>query len=128
MTLADRDVHRYLRQLEETLIRTVAKFGIRGERKEGHTGVWVGGNKKVASIGVAISNWVTYHGFALNVSTDMTYFHLIKPCGLDPGTLSSMEQLLGSKSMEDTSMGAVKRTYLEEFSDVFGVELESGEL
>jgi lipoyl(octanoyl) transferase len=128
MKLADRDVHRYLRQLEETLIRTVAKFGIRGERKEGHTGVWVGGNKKVASIGVAISNWVTYHGFALNVSTDMTYFHLIKPCGLDPGTLSSMEQLLGSKSMEDTSMGAVKRTYLEEFSDVFGVQLESGEL
>jgi lipoate-protein ligase B len=123
MKLADNDVHKYLRQLEETLIRTVGKHGIDGGRRDGHTGVWVG-NKKVASIGVAISSWVTYHGFALNVNTEMSYFHLIKPCGLDPDTLSSMKQLLG----HDVGMADVKKTYVAEFSEVFGVALEQKEL
>ena len=123
MKLADNDVHKYLRQLEETLIRTVGRYGIEGARRDGHTGVWVG-NKKVASIGVAISSWVTYHGFALNVNTEMSHFHLIKPCGLDPDTLSSMKQLLG----HDVGMGDVKKTYVAEFSEVFGVTLEKKEL
>lgn len=123
MKLADNDVHKYLRQLEETLIRTVRKYGIDGVRREGHTGVWVE-SKKVASIGVAISSWVTYHGFALNVNTQMSYFHLIKPCGLDPDTLSSMKQLVG----RDVGIADVKKTYVAEFSEVFGVAVERGEL
>ncbi len=123
MKLVDNDIHKYLRQLEETLIRTVGKYGINGGRRDGHTGVWVG-NRKVASIGVAISSWVTYHGFALNVNTEMSYFHLIKPCGLDPDTLASMKQLVG----HDVAMADVKKTYVAEFSGVFGVALEQAEL
>ena len=92
--LADHDVRRHVRTIEEALLSAVSTFGIRGERVDGHPGVWVDG-KKLASIGVAVTNWVTYHGFALNVNTDMSYFNLIRPCGLDPGTMTSMERLAG---------------------------------
>ncbi|HSS40037.1 MAG TPA: lipoyl(octanoyl) transferase LipB, partial [Polyangia bacterium] len=71
----ERDLHRYLRNLEEALIRAVARFGLSGDRKAGWTGVWtVGGARKLASIGVAVKRWVTMHGFALNVSTDLSRF------------------------------------------------------
>ena len=89
------DVRKFVRSLEEVLILTANSFSVPAGRKEGHPGVWVG-EKKLASIGVAVTNWVTYHGFALNVNTDMSYFHLIKPCGLDPETMTSMQVLLGS--------------------------------
>lgn len=123
MRLPDNDVHKYLRKLEETLIRTVSKYGIDGTRKEGHTGLWVG-HKKLASIGVAVSSWVTYHGFALNVNTDLTYFHLIKPCGLDPNVLTSMKELAG----HELNMRKVEMTCAREFSEVFGVKLDYGNL
>ncbi|MGA2664403.1 MAG: lipoyl(octanoyl) transferase LipB [Nitrososphaerales archaeon] len=112
------DVRRFVRSLEEVLILTAATFGIEAGRRENHTGVWVG-EKKLASIGVAVTNWVTYHGFALNVSTDLGYFRLIRPCGLDPETMTSMERLAGTPF----EMASVKRETARRFSEVFGVEL-----
>ncbi len=117
------DVRNFVRSLEEVLILTAKAFSIDAGRKEGHTGVWVGG-KKLASIGVAVTNWVTYHGFALNVSTDLSYFHLIKPCGLDPETMTSMERVTGTRP----EMESVKREVERNFSKVFGVELVRGAL
>jgi lipoyl(octanoyl) transferase len=89
------DVHRYVRDLEDVLIRTAADCGIAGaQRVEGLTGVWVG-QDKLAAIGVRIARWVTSHGFALNVSTDLDYFGLIVPCGIADRGVTSLTQLLG---------------------------------
>jgi len=118
LKLQDHDIHRYLRMLEEVLIRTTRSFGIESVRKEGHTGVWAG-SKKVASIGVAVSSWVTYHGFALNVNPDLAYFGLIKPCGLDPTLITSMSAILGRPLYLDD----VKERLIKDFSSVFGLEL-----
>jgi lipoyl(octanoyl) transferase len=88
------DVIRYLRDLEEVIIQTVGTLGITGERRAGRTGVWVE-DRKIAAIGVKISRWVTYHGFALNVSTDLSAFDLIIPCGLRGAKVSSIKKELG---------------------------------
>ena len=88
-----RDVHRYVRDLEEVLILAVAEFGITATRIPGLTGIWVG-DRKLAAIGVRISRWVTSHGFALNVSTDLSRFELIVPCGITDKGVTSMERLL----------------------------------
>ena len=87
------DVHRYVRDLEDVLIRTAAGLGIDAGRVQGLTGVWVGG-EKLAAIGVRISRWVTSHGFALNVSTDLDHFGLIVPCGITDRGVTSLERLL----------------------------------
>ncbi|MGP8125544.1 MAG: lipoyl(octanoyl) transferase LipB [Nitrososphaerales archaeon] len=113
--LDDHDVRRHVRNIEEGLIGSVRRFGIEGERLDGHPGVWVRG-KKLASVGVAVTNWVTYHGFALNVNTDLSYFNLIRPCGLDPSTMTSMERLRGAK----VPFGEVKESVRKEFSSVSG--------
>ena len=92
---ADRhDVHRYVRDLEEVLIQAVSDFGLAAARIPGLTGIWVGDNK-LAAIGVRISRWVTSHGFALNVSTDLSNFGLIVPCGITDKGVTSMERVLG---------------------------------
>jgi len=88
------DVHRYVRDLEDVLIRTAADYGIDAGRVEGLTGVWVG-REKLAAIGVRISRWITSHGFALNVSTNLDYFNLIIPCGIPDRGVTSLERLLG---------------------------------
>jgi len=88
------DVHRYVRDLEDVLIRTAADFGIGAHRVPGLTGVWVG-REKLAAIGVRLSRWITSHGFALNVSTDLEYFNLIVPCGIADRGVTSVERLLG---------------------------------
>jgi lipoate-protein ligase B len=121
--LKDPDVHKLLRQLEEVLIRTASDFGVAATRKEGHTGVWSGG-RKLASIGVAVSNWVTYHGFALNVNTDLNYFQLIKPCGLDPNTMTSMKKVTGA----EIDIQKVKERITQNFSSVFETEVQPTEL
>ena len=95
-----RDVAWYVRQLEETMIRATADFGVAATRKPGMTGVWVDGVKgaapeKLAAIGVHLSRWVTSHGFAFNVSTDLRYFDLIVPCGIPDKRATSLERLLG---------------------------------
>lgn len=84
----------YLRLLENLLIEAAAAFGIEATRQKGFTGVWVG-EKKLASIGIAVRSWVAYHGFALNVSTDLSQFAAIYPCGLQPDQMTSMENILG---------------------------------
>ena len=88
------DVHRYVRDIEEVLIRTASDYGVEAGRVEGLTGVWVG-REKLAAIGVRISRWVTSHGFAFNVTTDLGYFNLIVPCGIADRGVTSLAQLLG---------------------------------
>jgi lipoate-protein ligase B len=88
----ERDLHRFLRNLEEGIIRTLADLGLDAGRKPGATGVWVG-EKKIASIGIACRKWVTFHGLALNVSTDLAYFHRIVPCGFDASVMTSIAAL-----------------------------------
>jgi len=98
-------VHKYVRDIEEALIAGLREFGIEGRRVEGRTGVWVGASgreEKIAAIGVRISRWITSHGFALNVSTDLRHFRLIVPCGITDRGVTSMERFLGkSVSMTD---------------------------
>lgn len=91
-----RDVHRYIRDLEEVLIRAAADLGVTAERIDGLTGVWVGG-EKLAAIGVRIARWVTSHGFAFNVSTDLSYFRLIVPCGIADHGVTSLERVTGRR-------------------------------
>ena len=93
----ERDLHRWLRTLEEALIHALARWEIAGERSAGRTGVWVGG-RKIASLGVAVRRWVGYHGFALNVCPDLSGFSLIHPCGLKDVRMTSMAELLGDRS------------------------------
>jgi lipoate-protein ligase B len=105
----ERDLHLYLRNLEESLLRAVGRFGISGERKDGWTGVWsAGGARKLASIGVAVKRWVTLHGFALNVSTDLGRFAAINPCGLEATIMGSMESVLGHAVSFDEVKAAVR--------------------
>ena len=88
-----RDLHAYLRDLEEVVIRTLGDFGVAGERVEGKTGVWAAG-KKLCSIGVAVRRWVTWHGFALNVHADLSDFARFRPCGLDPGLMANLDEFV----------------------------------
>jgi len=89
-----RDLHRWLRDLEEVVIATLAEFEVVGHREAGFTGVWIGG-KKVCSIGVAVRRWVTWHGFALNVNTDLAGFRAFQPCGLDPDVMTRLADHVG---------------------------------
>jgi lipoyl(octanoyl) transferase len=108
------DVHRYVRDLEDALIRAVASFGIQAGRVPGLTGIWVG-NEKLAAIGVRISRWVTSHGFALNVTTDLSHFDLIVPCGITDKGVTSMARLLGRAipmvEVEDAVIAAFKAVF-----------------
>ena len=116
------DVHRYVRDLEDVLIEAVAEFGITAGRIAGLTGIWVGarGNEaKLAAIGVRISRWVTSHGFALNVNTDLSRFGLIVPCGITDKAVTSMARLLG----RDVPMDEVADAVARHFARVFAVEL-----
>jgi lipoyl(octanoyl) transferase len=89
------DVHRYVRDVEESLIRATSDYGIVAGRIPGLTGVWIGDSAKLAAIGIRISRWITSHGFAYNVSTDLEYFNLIVPCGISDRGVTSLERLLG---------------------------------
>lgn len=108
------DVHRYVRDLEEVLIRTIAEFGIAGERIAGLTGVWVGG-EKIAAIGVRIARWITSHGFALNVNTDLKYFGMIVPCGISDKGVTTISRLVG----QDIELESVARLAARHFAQVF---------
>ncbi len=103
-----RDVHLYVRALEDVLIVTLAEFGIAAERSSGMTGVWTGG-AKIAAIGVHISRWVTSHGFALNVSTDLSYFGYIVPCGLRKPVTSM--RALGVDVARETVLDRLSRNF-----------------
>jgi lipoate-protein ligase B len=101
-----RNVHRFLRRLEEALILALSAFGIDAGRIPGLTGVWVG-NDKIAAIGIGVKRWVTYHGFALNVDMDLSYFDLIVPCGLAGRGVTSMARLMGASVPMDQVTQAV---------------------
>jgi lipoate-protein ligase B len=103
------DLHWYLRQVEEGLIRTLAAYDIAAERNAGFTGVWTGG-RKIASIGVHARSWVTWHGFALNVTTDLSYFNVMTPCGIDGVVMTSVreERPDRSVSVEDVAVDAAR--------------------
>jgi lipoate-protein ligase B len=117
----ERDLHVYLRNLEEAIIRACARFALAGERKAGWTGVWTaGGARKLASIGVAVKRWVTMHGFALNVSTDLARFGAINPCGLDASVMASVSAELG----RPVAMGDMKTAVRDSFAQVFARQFE----
>jgi lipoyl(octanoyl) transferase len=114
------DIHRYLREIEQTIIETLAFFGIEtAGRKEGFTGVWVG-EEKICAIGVRASRWVTMHGFALNVNTDLSYFDMIVPCGISDKAVTSMKKILG----REIEMEAVKERIRVNFERIFKVKLQ----
>lgn len=109
-----RDIRRYVHDLEEVLIRTLADFGVRGARHPEHRGVWTG-SRKIASLGIRVSRWVTSHGFALNVSTDLSPFALIEPCGIAGCEMTTIARETGAS---DTA--AVKESAAAHFGEVFG--------
>jgi lipoyl(octanoyl) transferase len=109
-----RDIRRYVRDLEEVLIRALADFGIFAGRHPEHRGVWVK-NRKIASLGIRISRWVTSHGFALNVATDLSYFSLMNPCGISGCTMTSLEAEL----LAPVAMASVRERVSTRFGDVF---------
>lgn len=119
------DIHKYLRSLEEVIIRTLADYGIEGERSEGETGVWLDVGtpfaRKICAMGVRASRWVTMHGFALNVNTDLGYFDNIIPCGIRGKAVTSLNVEL-SKEKVDTE--EVKRYILKHFEEIFGVSIK----
>jgi lipoate-protein ligase B len=115
---SERDLHRYLRGLEETILRTLADFGIVGARRPGLTGVWTSAEsvpRKLASIGVAVRKWVTLHGLALNVNTDLARFAAIHPCGFDASVMTSMARELG----HPVDFAAVKGAMVNHAAAVF---------
>ena len=101
---AERDLHKFLRNLEEAVIRTCARVGVTADREPGKTGVWTTtplGRKKLCSMGISCRKWVTFHGLALNVTTDLSYFARINPCGFDSDVMTSMAAQLGSIELSD---------------------------
>jgi len=110
-----KDVGWYMRSLEEVLIRTLDDFGISGKRVPGQIGVWLDERRKIASLGVRIQRWITYHGFALNVGRDLSHFALIVPCGLADREMTSMEVALGRR----VEMPRIRESIVSHFSSVF---------
>jgi len=116
-----RDLRQYVRDIEEVIIRTLSDFGIRACRDKSHPGVWVG-NEEIAAIGLRLRMWVSMHGFALNVNTDLEKFSLINPCGFSDRRTTSISVLLS----QDISIAAVTERLLAHFAEVFDAQLELG--
>ena len=119
-----RDIGKYLRNLEEVIILTMAEYGMAGERSSGETGVWIdpgvtGKERKICAIGVRCSRWITMHGFAFNINTDLSYFNHIIPCGIINKQVTSLEKELGYK----LDMSEVKEKVKKNFTKVFDAEL-----
>ena len=120
----ERDLHRYLRNLEEAVIATCARFDLAADREPGKTGVWTTtplGRKKLCSMGIACRKWVTFHGLALNVTTDLAYFGRINPCGFESRVMTSMADQLGAIEIAE-----VKRVLTEELGRVLDRSVDAG--
>jgi lipoyl(octanoyl) transferase len=120
------DIGKYLRNIEEVIICTLAEYGLKGERSSGETGVWIepgvpGRERKICAIGVRCSRWVTMHGFALNVNTDLSYFNHIIPCGITNKQVTSLEKELGRK----IDIEEVKEKIKNNFANIFVVDLNA---
>ena len=119
------DIHRYMRFLEEAVIQTIAEFGINAGRIPGLTGVWINHDngksaRKICALGVKTSRWVTMHGFALNVNTDLNYFSHIVPCGINDKEVTSLQKELGS----EVDLKVVEEILKEKIASMFGMNLE----
>jgi lipoate-protein ligase B len=119
LSARDKDIKAYLRSLERMIIGTLAHFGVAAQRIDGRTGVWVE-RKKIASIGVAVRSWITFHGFALNVSTDLSCFDAIKPCGYESAIMTSMTEQLGT----EVPISEVKACLTHCFENIYDTKLE----
>jgi len=119
------DIHRYLRTLEEAVIRTLADYGISAGRYPGYTGVWLDADnaraRKICALGVRASRWITMHGFAFNVNTDLSYFNHIVPCGIDDKDVTSLQRELGTPQ----DINAVKALLKSHIAALFGMEFSS---
>lgn len=120
------DIGRYLRELEEVIILTLAEYGVKGERSSGETGVWIdpnikGKERKICAMGVRCSRWITMHGFAFNVNTDLSYFDHIVPCGIHDKQVTSLEKEIG----RPLSMEEVKSKLKKNFEKMFDAELKN---
>ena len=117
------DIHKYLRYLEEAIITTLAHYGVKGERFEGYTGVWIEADKpsarKICAMGVRCSRWVTMHGFAFNINTDLSYFNHIVPCGIDDKAVTSLEKELNRKVDFEEVSALLKRNISAQFAFSF---------
>lgn len=118
------DIGKYLRNLEEVIIRTIGEYDIKGERSAGETGVWIdpgihGKERKICAMGIRCSRWITMHGFALNVNTDLSYFQHIIPCGIVNKQVTSIEKELGKK----IDLDEVKEKVRRNFENIFDVEV-----
>lgn len=113
------DIHKYLRYLEEVIIRTCAEYGVEAGRIEGMTGVWVD-DEKICAMGIRCSRWVTMHGFAFNINTDLRYFDHIVPCGISNKAVTSLQKILGRK----VDVKKVKTYLIKHFKDVFNVDIQ----
>ena len=109
-----KDIYHYMRNLEKVVIRSLDKLGIEGRSISGYTGVWVG-KKKIASIGIGVKRWITYHGLSLNVNIDLSYFSLINSCGLNENGMTSLAEILSSEVQMDT----VKSLFVNAFCEIF---------
>ena len=121
------DIGKYLRNLEETVILTLAEYGIKGDRSKGETGVWIdpdtkGKERKICAIGVRCSRWITMHGFALNVNTDLSYFNNIIPCGIGNKQVTSIEKELGTKVDYAEAKEKLKKNFEKVFNSVLVVK------
>jgi lipoyl(octanoyl) transferase len=121
------DIGKYLRDLEEVIILTVGEYGIKGERSKGETGVWIqpgvyGRERKICAMGIRCSRWITMHGFALNVNTDLSYFENIIPCGIQNKQVTSIKKELGNT----VDIEEVKQKLKINFEKIFNVELSNG--
>ncbi len=117
----ERDLHCYVHNLEESVIKTLGDFGIKGVRDRSHRGVWVK-QREIAAIGLRASKWVTMHGFALNVDVDLEPYSLINPCGFSDRGATSMVEIMG----RDITVAAVTERLIDRFAEVFRVRLETG--
>jgi len=120
--LDKRDVHSYVRNLEEVIIQLLDTYNIKGIRRQNYTGVWIDEKRKICSIGVAVKKWVTYHGLALNVNNKLEDFKLFNPCGLEDVEMVSIEKILGFR----VDMNELKNRFIHIFSVVFERSLVNG--
>jgi len=116
------DVHRYVRDVEEVMIRVCADYGLPAGRIKGLTGAWIGA-EKIGAIGIRISRWITSHGFAFNVSTNLRHFQLIVPCGISDRGVTSLERATG----RHVSIEEVEERFIERFADVFERDVVTGD-
>ena len=114
LKLKNKDLHNYLRLLEETIISVLKTYDLEASTREGKTGIWIN-DRKICAIGIAVRSWITYHGIALNLNTDLSYFDWIVPCGISDGTVTSLE----NEGIQEIDKNNLKKRFLVEFGKFF---------